>query len=393
MGVVLGFIAGNILLSFIGGSGTTTILFREILIASLGLLAIPKGVKIVIEDLYGKTKFLPVDSKKILEQNEDTVFKLNNMSEVIEEISETYKQVACSVVEEEDVVANCQNREVFLEELRNRLDRLEQNILYDDFENPEEGIIDELFHILLENGQIEKDQLVEVFENHNNYMIGFESKEVSKKIENDIEEMVKVINDSYKISKINFIWKKKIEENKKTIGEQLNGVSRAISNLADEIESKAGKEHEDLEEEIKLVLLQKNIVVRDIELKQVDHKYIVKLYIQRKEELDQKQIENLLGKILKQEMTVTRTGLIPSGDEDDTSIFLCYAKDKYKIQLGIAKKTKEGSSVSGDSNIQVKLEDGKQLIAISDGMGSGPNARKDSKIALKMLQRLLLSRV
>ena len=59
------------------------------------------------------------------------------------------------------------------------------------------------------------------------------------------------------------------------------------------------------------------------------------------------------------------------------------------MQIGIAKKNKEGQTVSGDSSIQIKLKDGKYLIALSDGMGSGPEARKSSQIAVKMLGRLL----
>ena len=72
---------------------------------------------------------------------------------------------------------------------------------------------------------------------------------------------------------------------------------------------------------------------------------------------------------------------------------MCYqtyiSKDKYGMQIGIAKTNKDGESVSGDSNLQISLEDGKYLLAISDGMGSGPIARKSSQIAIKMLGRLL----
>ena len=39
--------------------------------------------------------------------------------------------------------------------------------------------------------------------------------------------------------------------------------------------------------------------------------------------------------------------------------------------------------------MQIKLQDGKYLLALSDGMGSGPEAMKSSKIAVKMLERLL----
>ena len=63
--------------------------------------------------------------------------------------------------------------------------------------------------------------------------------------------------------------------------------------------------------------------------------------------------------------------------------------DTYGLQVGVATSTKADSPVSGDSHIETKLEDGKYLLAISDGMGSGPDAMKSSKIAVKMLDRLL----
>ena len=65
--------------------------------------------------------------------------------------------------------------------------------------------------------------------------------------------------------------------------------------------------------------------------------------------------------------------------------------DKYTIQIGQAAKIKNDSPVSGDSLLQIRLNDGKYLVAISDGMGTGPEARKSSQIAIKMLERLLMS--
>ena len=48
-------------------------------------------------------------------------------------------------------------------------------------------------------------------------------------------------------------------------------------------------------------------------------------------------------------------------------------------------------SVSGDSNVETRLDDGKYLIAISDGMGSGLDAKKASQTAVNMLSRMLSS--
>ena len=69
--------------------------------------------------------------------------------------------------------------------------------------------------------------------------------------------------------------------------------------------------------------------------------------------------------------------------------FTYISEDKYIIQTGISQVKKEGSMVSGDTISQTRLGDGKYLLAISDGMGTGPNARKNSKIAISMLERLL----
>ena len=41
--------------------------------------------------------------------------------------------------------------------------------------------------------------------------------------------------------------------------------------------------------------------------------------------------------------------------------------------------------------MQIRLNDGKYLVALSDGMGTGPEARKSSQIAIKMLERLIMS--
>ena len=64
-------------------------------------------------------------------------------------------------------------------------------------------------------------------------------------------------------------------------------------------------------------------------------------------------------------------------------------KNKFKIEVTAAKATKNNSEVSGDTSIQTSLNDGKYMMAISDGMGSGPRAQKRRSTVIKMLKRLL----
>ena len=63
----------------------------------------------------------------------------------------------------------------------------------------------------------------------------------------------------------------------------------------------------------------------------------------------------------------------------------------YKLNKIVLTKTKNKSEISGDNNTIIKLEDGKYMLAISDGMGSGKQANKSSNTVISMLKKLLTS--
>jgi hypothetical protein len=142
---------------------------------------------------------------------------------------------------------------------------------------------------------ISKEELLKILEENNNYIIGMddEDEQRKKEIEKDINQIVKTINDTYKINKLNLMWKQKEASNKKVLANQLGGVSKAISSVAADI----------------------------------------------------------------------CVGSIPVSTESQT-------KPSFKIQIGVARTTKNKSEISGDSSIQSELDDGKYMLAISDGMGS-----------------------
>ena len=54
--------------------------------------------------------------------------------------------------------------------------------------------------------------------------------------------------------------------------------------------------------------------------------------------------------------------------------------------FGIAKRTKNGSTVSGDTHSLTKIDEGKFLIALSDGMGSGLRAENTSSTAITLIE-------
>jgi stage II sporulation protein E len=64
-------------------------------------------------------------------------------------------------------------------------------------------------------------------------------------------------------------------------------------------------------------------------------------------------------------------------------------ENKYKLEMGLASTKKNRSEISGDTSTCIKLQDGKYLVGLSDGMGSGKEAKKNSKAVIELLGKLL----
>lgn len=240
IGVVVGFIAGNAIVIYaMDGNATSAILIKEILVACLGLLILPKNISIDIEEILGKNKLLPVTNSNRLEGQVETIQKLNSMSETISEIAQSYNEAAATV---EENLEDIKQKNVFKAELINNMENYSDNILYDDIVDLEEGILDKIYDKLELDEEILKDDLIKIFEESNSFIVGLDDENMAQSLNKDISDVVKVINDTYKINKLNVIWSKKMQENKKSLSHQLNGVSQAISSLADNISDELDKD-------------------------------------------------------------------------------------------------------------------------------------------------------
>lgn len=299
IGVIIGFCVGNAILTYVTNGNTVPIItIREILIASLGLLLIPKEVSIDITEIINQTKCLPTTAGAI-EEKKETANKLSSVSETILQMAQSYNESAKDTLNE---TIEDESKKSFKEEVLNNLEDIEDNPLYEDILLNDDQILDECYKILEIKEEINDNEFVSILERVNNYRL------VTQNNEKFIEQIVKIMNNTYRINKLNTIWKHKEASNKKVLANQLGGVSKVISSLADDIKT-------DEKEEKK--------------------------------------------------------------------------SQKYKLVIASSQTTKNKSEISGDSNIKTKLHDGKYMLAISDGMGSGEKAKKSSSTVIQMLKRLL----
>ena len=389
IGVIIGFALGNVLLAYVSNGYTVELIyFKEILVASIGLLLLPKNFQIDLEEFIGNSKFLPVTPNGALNKSKEVAENLTHVSDAIKEMATSYRG---NIEDASDVEIKEKNKEIFMTELLNNLEPYKDNMLYDDIANLESEITQKIFEYLLDKQEIDRKALLQIFADCNSYVVGFDDKEVSQYLEDNISQMVTLINISYKVSKNDFIWRKKIEQNQKNIGNQLTAMSKAIEKMAkgmkQEIQEEASGKNENYQKEtieITELLKQKDIQVEEISIQKQD-RFFVTIYAKEILETAKLElIEKLLTKSLNEKIVLN----------DETSVGTKYtflSDDRFEMAIGNSMATKSKSEVSGDSVLNIRLKDGKYLVAISDGMGTGNQAKKSSTQALKMLENLLLS--
>lgn len=391
IGVVLGFFAGMVMLTYVANGYTIQIVpYQEVLLASLGLLLVPKRVKIHIEDLYGTTKLLPEMTGRSLEENQETIQKLTSMSETISDIAKGYETAAEGQAKEKK-----ENLEIFIQAFEDQIEATGEDNDFIEYFDQDEGILQDCYQELVKNEIITGQALQKILEAHKYYFVSAGEGRKNPILTEQIDGMVRMLNRAYRNSKTKFLIEKKTKEDKKNLSNELNHVSKAIADLAKDIQKETTKEEFVTErKEIQEILRQKEIPVSQVEMKQYPNsRRKVKVYTMPCEDMDGKGCDiKRIGKVVAKaldETMVLQDQVCGIRDGKEHCEFTYLAQDRYHIQVGIASTKKADSPISGDTSTQIQLEDGKYLLAISDGMGSGPEARKNSKVAIKILERSL----
>ncbi len=329
-GVIIGFCLGNIVLAYVSNGYTVELIhFKEILIASIGLLAIPKNIHIDIEEfMQDGSRLLPVFNNRGLNRSKEAAEKLNNVSESIQEMAKIYKQEISKKENNSNDYDN--NKKIFITELLDCLEPYKDNILYDDLSNTDGKILEDIFQYVMDKQEIDKENLLKIFAKNNSYIVDSKDKDISVRLENSINQAIRSINMAFKLSKTNFVWMKKIEETKQNMEAQLSSVSKAISGIAKNMEDDLKKEVEFGEEKKQIIdkLKLKSIDAEEIAIKR-NGRFIVEIYLKNnQEEIDNVQIENILSSVLNEKVVINEDACI-----GNKISFI--SDDKYIMAIGI----------------------------------------------------------
>ncbi|MDR1663830.1 MAG: stage II sporulation protein E [Clostridiales bacterium] len=209
------------------------------------------------------------------------------------------------------------------------------------------------------------------------------------------------LNGVYSLYQTNLRWNNRIAESRDLVSQQLYGVSGIIKRLSEEIDLSL-KFHDGLEEEMIAALLRNKIEVNSvIVLENKAGKYQVTVShkpcggrraggIAGKPGANvcSEEILPVINAVLKRRMRV-------EGQDCDIKKGVCAARfvedQKLRVTSGVAHRAKSLRTGSGDSYSFMELKNGQCLLVLSDGMGTGERARRESAATVGLLEDFMES--
>ena len=194
--------------------------------------------------------------------------------------------------------------------------------------------------------------------------------------------IIREMNRLYEIYKINCVWKSKLAENRALAGEQLGSVALILDTVVDELSD--NRVEGAVEEEIRIRISAKGITVTEVDaVSDAKGRYTVFIGVILKNDSDIENVkrtaEMALHAILGERMIVS--GILRRSRCEITMKLT--QLEGYAIETGIASCGADGDN--GDNCVTRYLSDGKYAAVLSDGMGTGKRAARDSGATVRLL--------
>lgn len=204
------------------------------------------------------------------------------------------------------------------------------------------------------------------------------------------EKMVSECNKVYELFRVNRVWENRVSENRELVSNQLKEVSGVVRGLADEITETVEFEEES---ENKIIMLLDGLgisVENVIVTKGMNNRLEVEVSLSdcRKKSLCERDVKTALKKVTGKNFSVQKEKCT-----HETCVLKYREKENYEAEIGIARRRPVEEKACGDSYAILHPEDGKMVIALSDGMGKGSRAAKESKETVGLLEHLLMAGV
>jgi len=190
-------------------------------------------------------------------------------------------------------------------------------------------------------------------------------------------------------AQLNLAWYNRLVENREVIAQQLDAMAYIMKDCAKEYKD-ISKEESRLLSAIKYRLKERGVAVQDIQLFEKQNKRLsvqMKVVSKWGNYVAVKDLAKAVSEGLKKSMVPVKSSKSLVGKE----AIVLYFEEKplYQSLYGVARLTKDGAQISGDNFSYLNLEGGQSVLTLSDGMGSGIRACKESEMVIELIEKFL----
>jgi stage II sporulation protein E len=373
LGSSLGACLGNVMLTvYLSGSGEAIVYLKELVLAIGVFLILPHKLFEAAGSFFGTATARYEDRKGHSTRiREITVERLKRFSRGFNELSRTLREISRT-----STVSNNQD-------ISSMFDRVAERVCKDcslcmhcwdrNFYNTYQ-VMFTILERLDSKGRVEQNDIPQYFLERCE-RIGY---------------FVETVNNACELFKSDILWKSKMGESRGLVTQQMEGLSRIISNLASEIEKDIQFKC-DMENLIAQQLTKNGIRVDDvIAFENSKGKYEITLYYKESaaKKLPTAALEKAVSHVIGRRMVRDRAAVYKK-KQKEKSIIRLVEEEEFRITTGVARMSKSSGGISGDSYTFMNDGNGKFIIALSDGMGAGQKAAVQSKAAICLLEQLI----
>ena len=189
--------------------------------------------------------------------------------------------------------------------------------------------------------------------------------------------------------KQNYLWQRKMAENKDLLADHLNEMAQIMSMVAEESFLQIpllDKQRKQIVHELK----EEGILIKEIVCveREVGHfELSVTMCVNKRVKHPTEEVAGMLSVLFNKALIPCGGAPFLVGREYET--FRFEEEPKYSVLTGVSKAIKQTETVSGDNFTCFETGQGSLVAALSDGMGSGSKACKDSETVVDLLEKLL----
>ena len=198
------------------------------------------------------------------------------------------------------------------------------------------------------------------------------------------DKLIAAARDTFKEYELNSKWERKVEESRGVLKDQFLGLASVIDELSKEVQTDF-EIRADVEDEVKRTLDEEGLSAKEVCAQVTASGLSVSLAMKSAEpyeSLDQRvraAVSRACGMRMSRQKEYER-------QKQGYYIFTYGQAKAIGLNTGIAVAAKEGAAVTGDAYSVRGLRDGRYMLLISDGMGSGEKAAKESAAVVSLLE-------